>query len=257
MSNEPSQGIVSDEEAMRDPVALTQQLKEFACSCGADLVGVADLERLQGIQTIPSDLLNGYSRAVSIAVRLSDGVIDPIVDRPTPIYQQHYTKVNALLDDVAIRVGQFLQRQGGKALPIPASQLLDTTQWLSYISHKAVAIAAGLGWQGKSLLLVNRHYGPRVRLASILTDLVLEADQPVKNLCARCTACVEACPVQAIRNVNTTLHYSEREEAVDLVKCVTRVVENKDTLPFVEAPICGVCIRACPFGQRKKSSQPH
>jgi epoxyqueuosine reductase QueG len=253
VKNDPSKDVVPEEKAVPDPVELTRRVTEFACSCGADLVGVADLERLRGIQTIPPDLLDGYSRAVSIAVRVADGVIDPIVDRPTPIYQQHYFKVNALLDDMGIRVGQLLQRYGGRALPIPASQTLDSAQWLSYISHKAVAVAAGIGWQGKSLLLTNRHYGPRVRLATILTDLDLEPDRPVKNLCARCTACVDACPAQAIRNVNTTLHYSNREEAIDLDKCVARVLENRDTVAFIETPLCGVCIRACPFGQRKKS----
>ncbi len=105
------------------------------------------------------DLLKGYTTAVSIAVRLADGVIDPIVDRPIPLYQQHYLKVNALLDDIAVRISQFLQNAGHKALPIPASQLLDKTEWYSYVSHKAVAIAAGIGWQGKSLLVVTPQCG--------------------------------------------------------------------------------------------------
>jgi epoxyqueuosine reductase QueG len=173
------------------------------------------------------------------------------------MYQQHYAKVNALLDDIGIRVAQILQRAGGRALPIPASQALDTTLWLSYISHKGVAVAAGIGWQGKSLLLVNRDHGPRVRLVTILTDLPLEPDQPVKNLCADCTACVEACPVQAIKDVNTTFHYSEREEALHLDRCAARVLENKDTLAFIDSAICGVCVRACPFGHRRRSLSLH
>ena len=226
-------------------------LKDFARSLGADLVGIADLKRLKGIRTCPPDLLDKYTRAVSIAVRLSDGVIDAIVDSPTPLYQQHYTKVNALLDDIALRVSQHLQSRGAVAVPIPASQLLDKEEWYSYISHKAVAIAAGIGWQGKSLLLVNGMYGPRVRLATVLTDLDLDPDPPVKNLCARCSACADACPAGAIKNVNTKTHYRDRDEALHFGRCVARVTENCN-LPFIEAPICGVCIRACPFGQKKK-----
>lgn len=255
MSNEPEVGPVSTVEGHEEMMSLTHEVKGFARSLGADLVGVADVARLVGIQTIPADLLKEYSRAVSIAVRLSDGVIDAIVDRPTPIYQQHYSKVNALLDDIAVRIMQFLQVSGGKALPIPASQVLDKTQWLSYISHKAVAIAAGIGWQGKSLLLVNRSCGPRVRLATILTDLHLIPDDPVKNLCNRCTACADACPMQAIKDVNTKLHYTDREEALYLDRCVARVLENQGILPFVDNPLCGVCIKVCPFGQRKGSSR--
>jgi epoxyqueuosine reductase QueG len=226
-------------------------LKSFARRCGADAVGIADLALLEGIQTEPADLLKGYTRAVSIAVRLADGVLDPIVDRPTPLYQQHYLKVNAVLDDIAVRVSQHIQEAGGTALPIPASQVLDKTAWTSYISHKAVAIAAGLGWQGKSLLVVHPKFGPRVRLVTVLTDLPLEPDRPLKNLCAKCSECTQACPVQAIRNVNTDRHYQDREDALNFAKCVARVNENATTLPFIEHQICGVCIKVCPRGKKK------
>ncbi|MFH1115259.1 MAG: 4Fe-4S double cluster binding domain-containing protein [Pseudomonadota bacterium] len=255
MSNEPSgsgEPIVNVSDHLTE---LTDNLKLLARHCGADLVGIADLKRLEGIQTEPGDLLEGYARAVSIAVRLSDGIVDAIADRPTPLYQQNYAKVNMLLDDIALRVTQYLQNEGARAVPIPASQLLDKTRWTSYISHKAVAIAAGIGWQGKSLLLVNHGYGPRVRLVTVLTDMPLDADVPVKNLCAKCSACAEACPAGAIKNVNTTLHYEDREEALHFDRCLARVTDNQTSVPFIEAPICGVCIRACPFGKRKKSRE--
>jgi epoxyqueuosine reductase QueG len=216
---------------------------------------VADLELLRGIDTEPANLLEGYARAISLGVRLADGVIDPIVDRPTPLYQQHYLKVNALLDDIAIRVSQYLQDAGAKALPIPASQLLDKTEWRSYISHKAVAIAAGLGWQGKSLLVVNPKYGPRIRLATVLTDLPLAADPPLKNKCAKCSFCTEACPAEAIKNVNTASHYADRNEALYFERCVTRVTGNAGALPFIESPICGVCIKVCPWGRKKRGKK--
>lgn len=228
-------------------------LKKFASEYGADVVGIADLVLLQGIETEPSNLLEGYNRAVSIGVRLADGVLDPIVDEPTPLYQQHYFKVNALLDDIALRVSQDLQSVGAKALPIPASQVLDKTRWHSYLSHKAVGIAAGLGWQGKSLLVVNPHFGPRMRLVTVLSNLDLEPDKPIKNRCAKCSFCADACPAKAIKNVNTATHYRDRNEALHFERCVARVTDNPSRLPFIESPICGVCIRACPWGDNKKT----
>ena len=108
---------------------------------------------------------------------------------------------------------------------------------------------AGLGWQGKSLLLVTSKYGPRVRLSSVLTDMPLEFDSPVKNRCGKCTKCSEACPVGAIRNVNTDLHYSNRDEALDLNKC------HGNTLKYMEVPgvaytFCGQCNPVCPHGRK-------
>jgi epoxyqueuosine reductase QueG len=227
------------------------QVKDFARQCGADLVGIADLAFLDGIQTEPVDLLKGYRRAVSIGVRLADGVLDAIEDRPTPIYQQHYLKTNLLLDDIALRVSQYIQARGSKTLPIPASQLLDKENWTSYISHKAVAIAAGLGWQGKSLLVISQDFGPRIRLVTILTDAAIKPDHPQKNRCGRCSLCSDACPVGAIKNVNTSSHYSSRDEAIHFDRCLARVLENSSR-PFIESPICGVCIRACPWGKTRK-----
>lgn len=227
------------------------QVKDFARQCGADLVGIADLALLDGIQTEPVDLLKGYRRAVSIGVRLADGVLDAIEDRPTPIYQQHYLKTNLLLDDIALRVSQYIQARGSKTLPIPASQLLDKENWTSYISHKAVAIAAGLGWQGKSLLVISQDFGPRIRLVTILTDAAIKPDHPQKNRCGRCSLCSDACPVGAIKNVNTSSHYSSRDEAIHFDRCLARVLENSSR-PFIESPICGVCIRACPWGKTRK-----
>ena len=229
----------------------TEQLKELAILLGADIVRVADLALLKGIETCPANLLEGHQTAVSLAIRLSNEIVDSVVDRPTPLYHQHQLKVNAVLDYIAIRITNYIQNAGGKAVPIPASHILDRTRWTSYISHKAVAIAAGVGWQGKSLVVVNRKWGPRIRLATILTDLPLTADEPVDNLCGACSLCAEACPGRAIKNVNTTRHYSERNEALFLDRCAAKVAGEFTEIPGIEGPTCGVCIRVCPWGKKR------
>lgn len=230
-------------------VAATTQLKRHALELGADLVGVADLRLLDGIETTPSDLLAPFARAVSLAVKLPNAVFEQLEDRPTPLYAQVYLQANALLDRLALQLCGWIERRGGKALPIPASQPLDMQRFTAHLSAKAVANAAGLGWQGKSLLIVTPAFGPRVRLVTVLTDLELQADAPLKNRCGTCTACTDACVAQAIRNVRTAFHYASREEALDFRRCADKLVREFATQPQIEKPICGICIKVCPWGR--------
>lgn len=226
-------------------------LKQAARRFGASLVRVADLALLQGIATHPADLLDGYTRAVSVAVRISDAAVETVVDRPTPLYAQHYQKVNALLDDIGVRLANWLEERGAKALPLPASQTLDREACYSFLSHKAVAVAAGLAWQGKSLLAVSPEHGPRIRLTTVLTNAPLKADPRIRNRCGGCTNCTDACPARAIKGVNTDWHYASRDEALHFERCKGKVMDEFAPLPHIGHPICGVCIKVCPWGQRR------
>ena len=228
----------------------SEMIKGKICGFGADLVGIADIEPLKGLRTDPPGLLDSFTRAVSIAVKLPVAVFEQIVDRPTPIYKSAYTTANLILDEIAFRAAIFLQNDGFPSLPIPASQVLDTENWYAAISHKAVARMAGLGWQGKNLLLITPQYGSRVRLATILTTAPLDVDGPVKNRCGDCTACFDACPAQAIKGVNTQTHYNSRNEAMHFSRCVEKVTGEFANIPEVGVPICGICIKVCPFGRK-------
>lgn len=238
----------------RKPSALTTAVKKMAAGWGADLVGIADLKHLKGLPVVPKDLLVPYTRALSIAVALPAAVFNQIQDRPTPLYLAVYQTANRLLDEIAFRTASFLQKDGYLSLPIPASQLLDKTNWSGALSHKAVGLAAGLGWQGKNLLLINPHYGSRIRLATVLTDAPLAMDISIKNRCGKCNLCREACPAGAIRGVHTAYHYDSREEALYFSKCVNKVVGEFAAMPEIGVPICGVCIKVCPFS--RKMSEP-
>jgi epoxyqueuosine reductase QueG len=230
----------------------SRELEAAAQSFGASVARVADLARLQGLPTIPDNLFDGHCRAISIAARVSDAVIDAIQDRPTPLYQQHYQHVNAVLDQAALKIALLLQEQGAKALPIPASQTLDRERWRSYLSHKAVAVAAGVGWQGKSLLTIHPKFGPRIRLVTVLTNAPLTPDPPLKNRCGSCDACSKACPAQAIKNNKTQSHFPSREDALHFERCVEHLTNNCAKLPHIGSMICGVCIKVCPWGRAKK-----
>lgn len=238
-------------------LSYTEKVKARIMEVGADLVGVADLEPLKMLRTDPPDLLDSFSRGVSIAVQLPLAVFEMISDRPTPIYNSVYQTANRILDDIAFRVTMLLQTNGAYSIPIPASQVLDRDDWYGAISHKAVARLAGLGWIGKNLLLITPQYGSRVRLATVLTNAPLDVDMPLENRCATCMLCRESCPAQAIKGINTEDYYRDRNEALYFSRCADKLAGEFASLPEISAPICGICIRVCPFGRAsKKGSSP-
>lgn len=230
----------------------TNRIKSKIIGWGADLVGIADIDSLNSLKVNPPDLLQGFARAVSIAVQLPISAFETITDKPTPIYNSVYKTANLILDQLAYKTAVAFQKEGYYSLPIPASQVLDFENLYGAISHKAVARMAGVGWQGKNLLLITPQYGSRVRLVTVLTEAPLKVDKPVKNRCGDCTMCRDACPAKAIRGVNTTDHYKDRDEALYFSRCVDKLTIENAALPGIDASICGVCIKVCPFGRKIK-----
>ncbi len=234
---------------------LTADVKDYARAQGADLVGVADLDRVRGIRTIPADLLNPYTRAVVVGVAISYDVFEPIEDSPTALYSRHYNTANNILDDISFRLQSKLSAQGYRALALPASMVVDKENWWPNLPAKAVARAAGLGWIGKNMLLINPRLGGRVRYAVILTAAPLEADQPIPFRCGNCTKCVEACPAQAIKGASWEEYPADRDTALYFDRCVTKLKEDFAARPEIGFPICGVCIKVCPWSQPKAKAK--
>lgn len=148
---------------------------------------------------------------------------------------------------IAADVVTRIEAREHRAKAVPASYIADETNLFGNIFHKAVARMAGIGWQGKSRLIVSPDYGPRIRLTTMLTDMPLAPDQPLRNRCRACAECTKACPAQAIRNVSTQDRYETRNRALHFSWCAEQTLRFKD-LPGIGARICGVCIKVCPFG---------
>jgi len=231
--------------------AETACLEKFAENLGADLFGVADLKFFQSYDGFDPSLLD-FSFGISIGIRLSDSVIDRItVDDPTPEYASHYKAVNALLDDIALRITGRIQGNGYAALPIPASQITKPALHQGAISHKAIGAIAGLGWIGKNQLLINPRFGPRLRLASVLTTMPLRAGVPLGNGCRNCEVCIKSCPAHAIRLTDAPGRRWIREQVFDPDACNQRLAGFRDN-PLYGVSICGICVKVCPFGRASK-----
>ncbi len=210
-------------------------LAKFTRSQHIDLFGVADIRNIRKDFRISGSLIADFDKAVCIGARLSQAILGEIAEAPTRLYFHHYRTVNAYLDQTALKVCNFIQKNGFKALPIPASIILDWENQKAHLSHKQVGVLAGLGWIGRNNLLVNEKIGSQFRLATILTNMPLKTDRPVKKDCGKCRLCVKMCPAGAIK---------ESPEDFDHIKCFEKLKEfQKNRL--VDQYICGVCVNIC------------
>ncbi|MHC4742777.1 MAG: 4Fe-4S binding protein, partial [Planctomycetota bacterium] len=174
--------------------SLNEKIRNELTAGGADLVGFAD------ISALPAEMRGSMTHAVSIAARLDPSIVDELAEGPTQPYWREYDRVNALLARLCSTAAQILRRTGVRAEPIQATTDSFNQQTLSErLPHKAVATRAGLGWIGKSALLITPEFGPAVRLGTVLMDADLQTGDPIDaSKCGKCRECVDNCPAKAI-----------------------------------------------------------
>lgn len=210
-------------------------LKKISLNSGADLFGVADIRGIKNEFALSKNLLEKLDKAICIGVRLSEAVLEEICDSPTRLYFHHYRTLNSFLDQLALRITNYIQKKGYLVLPIPASQILDWQKQTAHLSHKKIGALAGLGWMGRNNLLVNKTFGSQFRLTTILTDMPLKLDKPAKDNCGKCGICLTVCPAAAIK---------DNPQDFDHIKCFEKLKEfQKQRL--VDQYICGICVNAC------------
>ncbi|MDI1234830.1 MAG: tRNA epoxyqueuosine(34) reductase QueG [bacterium] len=123
------------------------------------------------------------------------------------------------------------------------------------VMERVWAEKSGLGWIGKHGLLINKGQGSFFFLSELILDLDCEYDSPIKDYCGSCTACVDACPTEAILP-NKTLNAS---------KCISYLtIELKDAIPNafkskMENWVfgCDICQDICPWNRFSKPNKEH
>jgi epoxyqueuosine reductase len=121
------------------------------------------------------------------------------------------------------------------------------------VHERAWAKKSGLGWIGKNSLLLNRSMGSFFFLSELILDLELENDGPIKDYCGTCTACMDACPTDAI----------PEPYVVDGSKCISYfTIELKEEIPTeVKGKFenwifgCDICQDVCPWNSFSKPHQ--
>ncbi|MGB5528538.1 MAG: tRNA epoxyqueuosine(34) reductase QueG, partial [Ignavibacteriaceae bacterium] len=116
------------------------------------------------------------------------------------------------------------------------------------VMDKAWAVRAGIGWLGKHTNVINREIGSWFFIANIITNYEFDYAEPITDFCGSCTACLDACPTNAI------IH----EYVVDANKCISYLtIENKSE---ISAEFngkfdnwlfgCDICQDVCPWNQK-------
>ena len=140
---------------------------------------------------------------------------------------------------------QFIQQEIGE---INGRVFVDSAP----VMDKAWAVRSGLGWMGKNTNLINKKQGSFFFIAELIIDLEVEVDLPVLDHCGSCTACIDACPTNAI-----IAPYE-----VDGSKCISYfTIELNDSIPNeMKGKMddwmfgCDVCQDVCPWN---RFSSPH
>jgi epoxyqueuosine reductase QueG len=221
-----------------------REIKRIARNGGAAIVGFADLERLNGIFTFPSNLLSEFKYGICVAISLEQwGKFDSSTEDGFAFPR---------LKQIAKNLKSFIEKNGySSRIVVPDKRVSRSSPlyWRGEISHKALAKTAGLGWIGRSTLLITRDFGPRVCLVTVLTDMPLPAGKPTKNKCGKCEMCVRSCPARAIRYAEFDDHPRNIEDAVDVDACGSWVAKT-----WREGTLCFECLLACPKGKYKSTS---
>lgn len=225
---------------------LRAELQRMALESGMRFFGVADLAEFRADFERKWPLsLRDMSVGISVGISLNNWIVDRTLEGTDAFaakmyWHECYAVVNDRLDWMAVQLAQHIERSGFRAVPVPATIKIDAEGLLGPFTHKAVARLAGLGWIGRSCLLVTPEAGPRVRWATVLTDAPIAATgSPIEDRCGTCSVCVKACPPQAF-----TGRPFRPDEPVE-----SRFDVRKCQAHLAGAPVCGRCLSSCPYGR--------
>ncbi len=215
------------------PMDYLNNIIDEGCICGW-----SNISDLKVKSYLHPQLDIGLPRLIAIALPLNRAVFDTFERYPSKIYQNHYRVVNRRLEDIALSLCNYLEREGWSALATPATYSVD--EYTGHLSHRMAAYLSGIGWIGKSSLLVTKEYGAKLRLITVLTDYPFK-DVPELQIdgCGDCEKCLEICPVNAICGDARSI---DREKCYHYLKSL---IDKKK----VEELICGLCVKVCDGGR--------
>lgn len=218
-----------------------EKLRRILTENGAAAVGYGDV----------SDIVRGSLKTgISILCPMPPEMIRSIEQNVTMEYRQWYIDTNNILDR-AIKAGaEYLRGLGYETKEYTTDKVVRDDNNCTELPLKSIAIRAGLGWIGKSAVLVSPEYGGALRLSGMLTNAPLPVAEPVfESKCGGCGKCRDVCPAGAITGTRWEKGM-ERDALVDQAACAVSSLERCRAAIGVDMTICGKCFVFCPYTRK-------
>lgn len=218
---------------------MKQQIKDILVALGADVCGVASVERFSSAPEgfHPRDTYEDCKSVIAFGKHFPKGLYSV---SPRIVYNRMMCDINGTeIDRIAFFAALEIEKLGGIAVPLPSDspyEYWDAERLTGrgILSMRHAAALAGLGSLGKNTLLLNRDYGNTLGLGVILTNLPLSSDPVADAVCLKgCRLCLTNCPSGALDG-----------QTVDQSRCRPHTyTTNARGYSIVE---CNTCRTICP-----------
>lgn len=221
-------------------------VKELAMQLGADLCGIAPVQRFDGAPAgfHPTELFPDCESVIVLARRSLASTLESESMVP---YTKFNEVVTRLLDELIFHYCLALEDRGVRAVAIPVDDPYihwnpDIMEGRGILSLRHAGMLAGLGVLGRNTLLKNLEWGNMIRLGAVLVDRAFEGDPVAEEPACppNCSICLNACPAGALNGVS-----------VNQMKCRLNTYHTtKRGFHLIE---CNTCRKVCPdrLGQKR------
>lgn len=237
-----ARGAVEEGTAKASPVLQADWLRQLAMDCGADDAGLIDID-LPALDPQRTEILAHYpwtKTLLSFVVRMTR---EPVRSSARSVANLEFHQAGDRVDEVSHRVVRRLEEAGIRAVnpamgfPMEMYQFPHGGAWV--VSHKPVAVAAGLGHMGIHRNVIHPKFGNFILLGTVLIDADATAHgAPLDyNPCLECKLCVAACPVGAIApdggfNFSACFTHNYREFMGGFTDWVEQVADSRDAMDY-------------------------
>jgi len=217
-------------------------LRRLALDCGADDVGLVEITR-SAVDPQREEILKNYPWTrclLSFVVRMAR---EPVRGAPRSVANLEFHRAGHEVNAVGAAIVAKLEARGVRAvnpsMGFPMEMYQNPGHGIWVVSHKPVAVEAGLGHMGIHRNLIHPEYGNFVLLGTVLIDCeATDYDHPIEyNPCLECKLCVAACPVGAIGpegsfNFSSCFTHNYREFLGGFSDWIEQVADARDAIDY-------------------------